>query len=68
VLLIVPIRSPQAPQAQEQPRELDTIYERVLQLYKAGKFTEAFPIAEEYIAVAEARFGKEHLFYAKGLG
>jgi tetratricopeptide (TPR) repeat protein len=55
-------------QAQEQPPELEAIYQRGLQLYEAGKVAEAVPIAEEYIAVAAAKFGKEHPLYATGLG
>ena len=54
--------------SQEQPPELEAIYKRGLQLYEAGKYAEAIPIAEEYLAVAEAKFGQEHPHYATGLG
>ena len=55
-------------QAQEQPPELEAIYKRGLQLYQAGKYAEAVPIAEEYIGVAPAKFGEQHPHYATGLG
>ena len=61
-LWVLPLR------AQEQPPELEAIYKRGLQLYQAGKFAEAIPVAEEYIAVAAAKFGEEHPLYAGGLG
>jgi CHAT domain-containing protein/tetratricopeptide (TPR) repeat protein len=54
--------------AQEQPPELDAIYKRCLQLYKAGKFAEAVPVIEEYIGVARVKFGEQHPLYAGGLG
>ena len=54
--------------SQEQPPELEAIYQRGLKLYEAGKHAEAIPIAEEYIAVAAAKFGEEHPHYATGLG
>ena len=62
IALSVPIR------AQEQPPELEAIYKRGLQLYEAGKFAEAVPIAEEYISVAAATYGEQHPLYATGLG
>lgn len=55
-------------QAQEQPPELEAIYKRGLQLYEAGKYAEAIPIAEEYVSVAAAKYGEEHQLYATGLG
>ena len=55
-------------QAQEQPPELEAIYKRCLQLYQIGKYSEAVPIAEEYIVVAAAKFGEQHPLYAGGLG
>jgi len=54
-------------EAQEHPPELEAIYKRGVELYQAGKYVEAIPVAEEYITVAEARFGQEHVFYANGL-
>src|SRR6188474_648319 len=55
-------------QAQEQPPELAAIYKHGLQLYQAGRYAEAIPVAKEYIAVATAKYGEQHLFFAKGLG
>jgi hypothetical protein len=46
--------------AQDQPPELEPIYKRGLQLYQAGKYADAIPVVEEYIAVAAAKFGEEH--------
>src|SRR5262245_39031357 len=43
-------------QAQEQPPELEAIYQRGLKLYEAGKYAEAIPVAEEYISVAGAKY------------
>jgi tetratricopeptide (TPR) repeat protein len=54
--------------AQELPTELDEIYKRGLALYEAGKFTEAIPLAEKFIAVAKASYGEQHPFYAEGIG
>ena len=54
--------------AQELPPELDAIYKRGLELYEAGKFAEAVPVAEEFIGVATARFGEQHALYASGIG
>jgi tetratricopeptide (TPR) repeat protein/CHAT domain-containing protein len=58
----------QTAHAQEQPPELAAIYQQGLALYEAGKYAEAIPVAEEYISVAGARYGKEHPLYAAGLG
>jgi tetratricopeptide (TPR) repeat protein len=60
--------SPLPTKAQEFPPELDAIYKRGLEYYEAGKFSEAVPIAEEFIAVAKARFGEQHPLYAEGIG
>ena len=55
-------------EAQEQPPELQAIYQRGLQLYQAGKYADAVPIAEEYVGVAAARYGEQHQIYATALG
>jgi len=48
--------------------ELQAIYQRGLQLYQAGKYADAVPIAEEYVGVAAARYGEQHQIYATALG
>src|SRR5689334_17785961 len=55
-------------EAQERPPELEALYERVLQLYLAGKYAEAVPVAKEYVDVARTKFGERHPDYATGLG
>lgn len=64
-LILAILLSPLA--AQEQSPELDAIYKRGFELYQAGKYLEAIPIAEEYIGAAASRFGEESLQYANGL-
>jgi tetratricopeptide (TPR) repeat protein len=54
--------------AQERPPEFEEMYQRGLALYEAGKYAEAIPIAEQYLALAAARYGEQHLWYATGLG
>jgi hypothetical protein len=39
---------------------------RGLELYEAGKF--AVPVAEEFIAIAMARFGEQHPLFAEDIG
>jgi hypothetical protein len=53
-LSVIPARS------QGQPPKLEAIFKRGFQLYEAGKFAEAVPIAEEYIRVAASTYGEEH--------
>jgi tetratricopeptide (TPR) repeat protein len=53
--------------AQEQPPELEAIFKRGLELYLWEKYAESIPVAEEYTAVAAAKFGVDHPLYAKGL-
>ena len=43
-----------------QQGNLDELNARVIELYRARKFLEAVPVAEEAIRVAEATFGKDH--------
>jgi tetratricopeptide (TPR) repeat protein/CHAT domain-containing protein len=51
-------------QAQAEPPELEAISKRGSQLYQAGKYADAIPVVEEYIAAAAAKFGEEHPLYA----
>src|SRR6266852_363472 len=56
VLLALAIAMPVA----AQQGNLDELNARVIELYRARKFLEAVPVAEEAIRVAEATFGKDH--------
>jgi tetratricopeptide (TPR) repeat protein len=47
---------------------LDALFKRAYELYVAERYAEAVPIAEKYLAIAAARFGDQHPFYALGLG
>jgi tetratricopeptide (TPR) repeat protein len=42
-------------------------YKRGFELHQAGKYAEAVPIAEEYLAFAASRFDEQHPLYANGL-
>jgi CHAT domain-containing protein/tetratricopeptide (TPR) repeat protein len=44
--------------------ELYALNKQIQQLHQAGKYAEALPIAERYVAVAKARFGERHTEYA----
>jgi tetratricopeptide (TPR) repeat protein len=65
LFLLVPIH---LVPAQAQSPELDELYKRGVELYQAGKYAEAVPIAEQYIKVAAANFGEDNPVYASGLG
>ena len=47
--------------------DLDAFNRQVQQLYRAGKHTEALPIAEQYVAAARKRHGEEHTAYAEAI-
>ena len=47
--------------------ETDILYQQVNRLYKAGKYKEAIPVAERYVAAAKKRFGKQHTRYATAI-
>jgi len=40
--------------------ELAPLRSEVSQLYSEGKYSEAIPLAEEYLAIARQRYGNEH--------
>ena len=54
--------------AQAQSPDLDELYRRGVELYEAGKYAEAIPIAEQYIKVASTTLGEDNPVYANGLG
>ena len=58
-----------APAYAQSPRdaELDALYSRISALYRAGKYDEAVPLAEQYVATAKMRYGENAPLYAVGL-
>jgi hypothetical protein len=40
--------------------ELAPLRGQVSQLYSEGKYPEAIPVAEEYVAIARQRYGRKH--------
>jgi tetratricopeptide (TPR) repeat protein len=47
-------------QAQEPPPQLHALNQQVTQLYEAGKYAEAIPIAQRALELAERQFGPDH--------
>lgn len=47
--------------------ELAPLRSQVSQLYSQGNFTEAIPLAEQYVAIARQRYGKEHTEFATAI-
>src|SRR5947207_1544287 len=47
--------------------ELETVYQRVIAMFNAGKYAEAIPIAEQYASAVRARHGEDHSEYATAL-
>ena len=42
------------------PAELDRLNARVVELYRQGQYTQALPLAQRVVAIAEDRYGPEH--------
>ena len=67
-LLIVGLMpSPASAQSDKSDSQLKAINERVLELYRTGKFAEAIPLAERYADAVKARHGARHAEYATSL-
>src|SRR5262245_59185765 len=64
LLAMAPVPSPA--HAQSEP-ELRALNSRVIELYRAGKFNEAIPLAQHYANATKARYGAEHPEYASAL-
>ena len=47
--------------------EAATVYQQADQLYQAGKYVEAIPLAERYVKLTHARVGSDHADYATAL-
>jgi hypothetical protein len=57
----------QSPPAWAQSAELDAAFKQYQALNKQGKYAEAIPFAQTFIALAEEEFGETHQHYAAGL-
>src|SRR5689334_16082876 len=64
LLAMAPIPSPALAQSDS---ELEALNNRVIELYRAGKFSEAIPSAQRYVDATKARHGPEHAKYATAL-
>jgi hypothetical protein len=47
--------------------ELASLHTQVSQLYEQGKYREAAPIAERYVALARQKYGEDHTEYASAI-
>jgi tetratricopeptide (TPR) repeat protein len=65
-LLVAMGPAPSRAQVQSDP-ELTALNTQVIELYRAGKFTEAIPLAQRYAEAMKARHGSEHAEYATAL-
>jgi len=69
-LILLPVLSayPEALYSQENELEkANTINQKVEQLYKQGRYTEALPLAQQILEIQEKAFGPEHPCTATGL-
>jgi hypothetical protein len=65
-LLLAMALPPSRAQAQSDP-ELKALNAQVIELYRAGKFAEAIPLAERFADAVKARSGPDHREYATAL-
>jgi tetratricopeptide (TPR) repeat protein len=65
-LLLAVAPAPSPPWAQSDS-ELNALYAQAIELRRAGKFTEAIPLAQRYADAMKARHGAEHPEYATAL-
>ena len=47
--------------------ELGALNRRAMELYEAGKYSEALPLSERFAAAIKARYGADHPLYATAL-
>ena len=57
-----------SPPGLAQSDELDALNRQIGQLYQAGKYDEAIPLAQHQVELTVTRFGKEHRAHAHALG
>jgi CHAT domain-containing protein len=65
--LLLAIGPAPSPAQAQQTAELKGLNDQVVELYRAGKFTQAIPLAERYAEAMKARHGPEHPAYATAL-
>lgn len=65
-LLVAMGPAPSPAQVQSDP-ELTALNTQVIELYRAGKFNEAIPLAQRYAEAMKSRHGSEHAEYATAL-
>ena len=53
-------------QAQQQD-DLGQLNRQISELYKAGKYAEAIPVAEHYVETARKEYGEEHDAFATSI-
>ena len=58
---------PTLPVSAQSSDDLDTLRRRAQQLYKAGKYAEAIPLAERHVEALGVRSGRDNLEYATAL-
>ena len=46
--------------AQAQDDEFDTLNRQIVELFQAGKYAQATPLAERVLAITERRLGRDH--------
>lgn len=56
------------PAGAQSDAELDALYTRLRDLYRAGMYDEAKPAAEQYVAATKSRFGEAHQRTAIAIG
>jgi len=65
--LLIAMATACTPAQAQSASELVALYKRVMELYGAGKFAEAIPLAKRYAEAMTARHGPEHSEYATAL-
>jgi esterase/lipase superfamily enzyme len=59
--------SPMPPAAREAGTDTTALYRRIIELYEAGRYGEAVPVADEYARVVEEAVGATGLAYARAM-
>src|SRR5262245_36346251 len=65
--VLLAMASVPSPAHAQSDSELKALNNRVTELYRAGKFSEAIPLAQRYADAMKARHGPEHAEYATAL-
>src|SRR5262245_66074000 len=67
VALFVMVASSSSAQTGAKPDDLSSLLGQARQLYEAGKYAEAVPLAQRAVELAEKQFGPEHPWVATWL-